>query len=92
MAESCENFHFFYAPYHVSAKYSRCGGNKRGWCNFIDEGGGAATDDVAYLTVGDVLTVQLSSFLATKIKVAKTSNFICSSTIKVLVEQCCQAW
>ena len=27
------------------------------WCNFIDEGGGAATDAVAYLAVGDVLTV-----------------------------------
>ena len=67
-------------------------GRERGWCNLIDEGGGAATDAVAYLTVGDVLTVQLSSFLATKIKDAKTINFICSSTIKVLVERCCQAW
>ena len=74
------------------AKCSRCGGNERGWCNVIDEGGGAATDAVAYLAVGDVLTVQLSSFLMTKIKDAKTINFICSSTIKVLVERCCQAW
>ena len=74
------------------AKCSRCGGNERGWCNFIDEGGGAATDAVAYLAVGDVLTVQLNSFLTTKIKDAKTINFICSSTIKVLVERCCQAW
>ena len=74
------------------AKCSRCGGNERGWCNFIDEGGGVATDAVAYLAVGDVLTVQLSSFITTKIKDAKTINFICSSTIKVLVERCCQAW
>ena len=66
--------------------------NERGWCNFIDEGGGAATDAVTYLAVGDVLMVQLSSFLTTKIKDAKTINFICSSTIKVLVERCCQAW
>ena len=75
-----------------AAKCSRCGGNKRGWCNFIDEGGGVATDAVAHLAVGDVLTVQLSSFLTTKIKDAKTINFICSSTIEVLVERCCQAW
>eukprot|EP01045_Picozoa_sp_COSAG04_P028294 COSAG04_NODE_4354_length_2140_cov_29.181284_3_plen_92_part_00 len=74
------------------AKCSRCGGNKRGWFNFIDEGGGVATDAVAYLAVGDVLTVQLCSILKTKIKDAKTINFICSSTIKVLVERCCQAW
>ena len=74
------------------AKYSRCGGNKRGWCNFIDEGGGVATDAVAYLAVGDVLTVRLRSILTTKIKDAKTINFICSSTIRVLVELCCQAW
>ena len=57
------------------AKCSRCGGNKRGWCNFIDEGGGVATDAVAYLAVGDVLTVQLWSILKTKIKDAKTINF-----------------
>ena len=57
------------------AKCSRCGGNKRGWCNFIDEGGGVATDAVAYLAVGDVLTVQLCSILKTKIKDAKTINF-----------------
>ena len=47
------------------------------------------TDAVAYLTVGDVLTVQLCSILKTKIKDAKTINFICSSTIEVLVERCC---
>ena len=41
---------------------------------------------------GDVLTIQLSSILTTKIQDAKTINFICSSTIKVLVERCCQAW
>ena len=74
------------------AKCSRCGGNERGWCNFIDEGGGVATDAVAYLAAGDVLTIQLSSTLTTKIQDAKTINFICSSTIKVLVERCGQAW
>ena len=57
------------------AKCSRYGGNEHGWFNFTDEGGGVATDAVAYLAVGDVLTVQRCSILKTKIKDAKTINF-----------------